>query len=203
MKIFAIGQNYVEHNKELNSKNPIEPVVFMKPDTALLKNNKPFFIPDFTEELHYETELIVKFNRLGKNIDNVFSPRYYAEIGLGVDFTARDLQRKLKAEGKPWEISKAFDNSAVIGNFLPVTEFDDIQNIRFRMDLNGKTVQNGNSSEMIFPINELVAYVSRFFTIKIGDILFTGTPVGVGKVAIGDRLEGYIFDKKMFDFYIK
>jgi len=203
MKIFAIGQNYVEHNKELNSKNPTEPVVFMKPDTALLKNNKPFFIPDFTEELHYETELIVKFNRLGKNIDDVFSPRYYAEIGLGVDFTARDLQRKLKAEGKPWEISKAFDNSAVIGNFLPVTEFDDIQNIRFRLDINGKTVQDGNSSEMIFPINELVAYVSRFFTIKIGDILFTGTPVGVGKVAIGDRLEGYIFDKKMFDFYIK
>jgi len=203
MKIFAIGQNYVEHNKELNSKNPTEPVVFMKPDTALLKNNKPFFIPDFTEELHYETELIVKFNRLGKNIDDVFSPRYYAEIGLGVDFTARDLQRKLKADGKPWEISKAFDNSAVIGNFLPVTEFDDIQNIRFRLDINGKTVQDGNSSEMIFPINELVAYVSRFFTIKIGDILFTGTPVGVGKVAIGDRLEGYIFDKKMFDFYIK
>jgi len=203
MKIFAIGQNYVEHNKELNSKNPTEPVVFMKPDTALLKNNKPFFIPDFTEELHYETELIVKFNRLGKNIDDVFSPRYYAEIGLGVDFTARDLQRKLKADGKPWEISKAFDNSAVIGNFLPVTEFDDIQNVRFRLDINGKTVQDGNSSEMIFPINELVAYVSRFFTIKIGDILFTGTPVGVGKVAIGDRLEGYIFDKKMFDFYIK
>jgi len=203
MKIFAIGQNYVEHNKELNSKNPTEPVVFMKPDTALLKNNKPFFIPDFTEELHYETELIVKFNRLGKNIDNVFSPRYYAEIGLGVDFTARDLQRKLKADGKPWEISKAFDNSAVIGNFLPVTEFDNIQDIRFRLDINGKTAQNGNSSEMIFPINELVAYVSRFFTIKIGDILFTGTPVGVGKVAIGDRLEGYIFDKKMFDFYIK
>ena len=203
MKIFAIGQNYVEHNKELNSKNPTEPVVFMKPDTALLKNNKPFFIPDFTEELHYETELIVKFNRLGKNIDESFSSRYFAEIGLGVDFTARDLQRKLKADGKPWEISKAFDNSAVIGNFLPVTEFDDIQKIPFRLDLNGKTVQNGNSSEMIFPIHELVAYVSRFFTIKIGDILFTGTPVGVGKVAIGDRLEGYILDKKMFDFYIK
>ena len=203
MKIFAIGQNYVEHNKELNSTNPTEPVVFMKPDTALLKNNKPFYIPDFSNELHYETELILKFNRLGKNIDNVFSPRYYAEIGLGVDFTARDLQRKLKADGKPWEISKAFDNSAVIGNFLPVTEFDNIQDIRFRLDINGKTVQNGNSSEMIFPINELVAYVSRFFTIKIGDILFTGTPVGVGKVAIGDRLEGYIFDKKMFDFYIK
>jgi len=203
MKIFAIGQNYIEHNKELNSPNPTEPVVFMKPDTALLKNNKPFFIPDFTEELHYETELIVKFNRLGKNIDASFSNRYYAEIGLGVDFTARDLQRKLKKEGKPWEISKAFDNSAVIGNFLPVTELGDIQNIQFRMDLNGKTVQNGNSSDMIFQINELVAYVSRFFTVKIGDILFTGTPVGVGKVSIGDRLEGYIFDKKMFDFYIK
>jgi len=203
MKIFAIGQNYVEHNKELNSSNPTEPVVFMKPDTALLKNNKPFFIPDFTEELHYETELIVKFNRLGKNIDSIFSNRYYAEIGLGVDFTARDLQRKLKAEGKPWELSKAFDNSAAIGNFLPVTDFEDIQNINFRLDLNGKTVQNGNSSDMIFPINELVSYVSRFFTIKIGDLLFTGTPVGVGKVAIGDRLEGYIFDKKMFDFYIK
>lgn len=203
MKIFAIGQNYPEHNKELNSKNPTEPVVFMKPDSALLKNNKPFFIPDFTQELHYETELIIKFNRLGKNIDSKFSFRYFAEIGLGVDFTARDLQRKLKSEGKPWEISKAFDNSAVIGQFLPVAELGDIQNIQFRLDINGKTVQNGNSSDMIFPINELIAYVSRFFTIKIGDILFTGTPVGVGKVFIGDRLEGYIFDKKMFDFEIK
>jgi len=203
MKIFAIGQNYAEHNKELNSKNPTEPVVFMKPDTALLKNNKPFFIPDFSEDLHYETELIVKFNRIGKNIDSKFSDRYFAEIGLGVDFTARDLQRKLKAEGKPWEICKAFDNSAVIGNFLSVNEINDIQNIQFRLDINGKTVQNGNSADMIFPITELVAYVSRFFTIKIGDILFTGTPVGVGKVSIGDRLEGYIFDKKMFDFYVK
>ena len=203
MKILAIGQNYAEHNKELNNAVPSEPVVFMKPDSAILKNNKPFFIPDFTEELHYETELIVKFNRLGKNIDAKFSQRYFAEIGLGVDFTARDLQRKLKAGGKPWEISKAFDNSAVIGNFLPVAELGDIQNISFRLDLNGKTVQNGNSSNMIFPINELISYVSRFFTIKIGDILFTGTPEGVGKVTIGDRLEGYIFDKKMFDFYVK
>jgi len=203
MKIFAIGHNYSEHNKELNSAHPTEPVVFMKPDSALLKNNKPFFIPDFTQELHYETELIIKFNRLGKNIDSKFSSRYYAEIGLGVDFTARDLQRKLKSEGKPWEICKAFDNSAVVGNFIQVSEIEDVQNIQFRLDLNGKTVQNGNSSDMIFPISELIAYVSRFFTIKIGDILFTGTPVGVGKVAIGDRLEGYIFDKKMFDFYIK
>jgi len=203
MKIFAIGQNYSEHNKELNSKNPTEPVVFMKPDSALLKNNKPFFIPDFSQELHYETELIIKFNRLGKNIDPRFSERYYAEIGLGVDFTARDLQRKLKAEGKPWEICKAFDNSAVIGNFLPVNELGDVQNIQFHLDINGKTVQQGTSFDMIFPISELIGYVSRFFTIKIGDILFTGTPVGVGKVSVGDRLEGYIFDKKMFDFYIK
>ncbi len=203
MKILAIGQNYIEHNKELNSKNPTEPVVFMKPDSALLKNNKPFYIPDFTQELHYETELIIKFNRLGKNIDSKFANRYFTEIGLGVDFTARDLQRKLKAEGKPWEISKAFDNSAVIGNFLPVSELGDIQKTQFRLDLNGKTVQQGNSADMIFPINELISYVSRYFTIKIGDILFTGTPAGVGKVAIGDRLEGYIFDKKMFDFYVK
>lgn len=203
MKILAIGQNYSEHNKELNSKNPTEPVVFMKPDSALLKNNKPFFIPDFTNELHYETELIIKFNRLGKNIDPKFSNRYYSEIGLGVDFTARDIQRKLKEEGKPWEISKAFDNSAVIGNFLPVSELGDVQNVQFRLDINGKTVQQGNSADMIFPINELIGYVSRFFTIKIGDILFTGTPVGVGKVNIGDRLEGYIFEKKMFDFQIK
>jgi len=203
MKIFAIGQNYSEHNKELNSTNPTEPVVFMKPDSALLKNNKPFFIPDFSQELHYETELIIKFNRLGKNIDSKFSHRYYSEIGLGIDFTARDLQRKLKTEGKPWEISKAFDHSAVIGNFIPVSELGDVQNIQFRLDINGKTVQNGNSADMIFPITELIEYVSRFFTIKIGDILFTGTPVGVGKVAIGDGLEGYIFDKKMFDFNIK
>jgi 2-keto-4-pentenoate hydratase/2-oxohepta-3-ene-1,7-dioic acid hydratase in catechol pathway len=203
MKILAIGQNYIEHNKELNSNNPTEPVVFMKPDSALLKNNKPFYIPDFTQELHYETELIIKFNRLGKNIDSKFANRYFTEIGLGVDFTARDLQRKLKAEGKPWEISKAFDNSAVIGNFLPTAELGDIQKIQFRLDLNGKTVQQGNSADMIFPVNELIAYVSRYFTIKIGDILFTGTPAGVGKVAIGDRLEGYIFDKKMFDFQVK
>lgn len=203
MKILAIGQNYVEHNKELNSKNPTEPVVFMKPDTALLKNNKPFFIPDFTDELHYETELIVKINRLGKNIAKKYAHRYYAEIGLGVDFTARDIQRKLKSNGHPWEISKAFDNSAVIGNFIPVSEISDVQNIDFHLDVNGKTVQQGNSKDMIFPVDELIAYTSKFFTLKIGDILFTGTPVGVGKVQVGDRLEGYIFDQKMFDFKIK
>ncbi|MGB4413640.1 MAG: fumarylacetoacetate hydrolase family protein [Paludibacter sp.] len=203
MKILAIGQNYVEHNKELNSKNPAEPVVFMKPDTALLKNNKPFYIPDFTDELHYETELIIKINRLGKNIASKYAHRYYTEIGLGVDFTARDLQRRLKTEGKPWEISKAFDNSAVIGDFLPIEQLGNVQDIRFRLDLNGNTVQQGHSADMIFPVDELIAYVSRFFTLKIGDIIFTGTPAGVGKVAVGDRLEGYILDTKMFDFKIK
>jgi 2-keto-4-pentenoate hydratase/2-oxohepta-3-ene-1,7-dioic acid hydratase in catechol pathway len=203
MKILAIGQNYIEHNKELNSKHPSEPVVFMKPDTALLRNNKPFFIPDFTEELHYETELIVKINRLGKNIDPKFAHRYYSEIGLGVDFTARDVQRRLKNEGKPWEISKAFDNSAVIGDFIPVEKVGNVQDIRFSLQLNGATVQQGHSADMIFPIDELIAYVSCFFTLKIGDILFTGTPAGVGKVAVDDRLEGFIFDTKMFDFKVK
>ena len=203
MKILAIGQNYIEHNKELNSNHPSEPVVFMKPDTALLRNNKPFFIPDFTEELHYETELIVKINRLGKNIAPKYAHRYYSEIGLGVDFTARDVQRRLKNEGKPWEISKAFDNSAVIGDFIPVEKVGNVQDIRFSLQLNGATVQQGHSADMIFPIDELIAYVSCFFTLKIGDILFTGTPAGVGKVAVDDRLEGFIFDTKMFDFKVK
>ncbi|NLI71932.1 MAG: fumarylacetoacetate hydrolase family protein [Bacteroidales bacterium] len=203
MKIFAIGQNYVEHNKEMDSADPLEPIVFMKADTAALRDNKPFFHPDFSEEIHYETELIVRINRLGRNISPRFAHRYYEEISLGVDFTARDLQRRLKREGKPWEICKAFDNSAVIGNFIPKDEIDDIQNIDFHLDLNGNTVQQGNSKDMIFSIDELIAYISKFFTLKIGDILFTGTPAGVGKVNIGDRLQGYIFEKKMFDFQVK
>ena len=203
MKIFAIGQNYIEHNKEMNSANPAEPIVFMKADTAALRGNKPFFLPDFSKEIHYETELIIKFNRIGRNISPRFAHRYYDEIGLGVDFTARDLQKRFKQEGKPWEISKAFDNSAVIGSFIPKEVIADIQNIDFHLDLNGNIVQQGNSKDMIFPVSELIAYISKFFTIKIGDILYTGTPVGVGKVSIGDRLQGYIFDKKMFDFQVK
>lgn len=203
MKILAIGQNYIAHNQEMNSENPTEPVVFMKPDSAILRKNKPFFIPEFSKEIHYETELIVKINRLGKHIAKKFAHRYYAEIGLGVDFTARDLQRELKAKGLPWEKSKAFDGSAIIGEFLSIDEIENVQNIEFRLDINGKTVQKGNSKDMIFPIDELIAYTSRFFTLKIGDFIFTGTPEGVEKVEKEDRLEGYIFDQKMFDFKIK
>lgn len=203
MKIICVGHNYREHNKELNSENPTEPILFMKPDSALLRNNKPFFIPDFTNELHYETELIVKINRLGKNIAPRFAHRYYSEIGLGIDFTARDLQKKFRAEGKPWELCKAFDNSAVVGDFLPMEQIGDVQNIPFHLAINGKTVQQGCSTDMIFPIDELIAYISKFFTLKIGDLIFTGTPVGVGKVNINDRLEGYIYEHKMFNFSIK
>lgn len=203
MKIFAIGQNYTEHNKELDSLNPMDPVVFMKPDTAILKDNKPFFLPDFSHEIHYETELILKINRIGKNISPKFADRYYEEIGLGIDFTARDLQRGLKAEGKPWEICKAFDNSAVVGKFISKTEFADVQDIDFHLEINEKSVQKGNSKDMIFTINEIIAYISKFFTLKIGDIIFTGTPVGVGKVQIGDELKGYISDREMFCFQIK
>ena len=203
MKIFAIGQNYVEHNKELNSKNPTEPVVFMKPDTALLKNNKPFFIPDFTEELHYETELIVKFNRLGKNIDDVFSPRYYAEIGLGVDFTARDLQRKLKAEGKPWEISKAFDNSAAVGKFIDVTPAMNRKNINFTFYKNKELVQTGNSGNMIFSIDSLISHISNYFSLNIGDLIFTGTPAGVGECVVGDILEAFLEKENLLTVEVK
>jgi 2-keto-4-pentenoate hydratase/2-oxohepta-3-ene-1,7-dioic acid hydratase in catechol pathway len=203
MKIICIGQNYREHNKELDNDDPFYPVVFMKPDSALLRKNKPFYIPDFSQEIHYETELIIKINRLGKNIAPKFAYRYYDEIGLGVDFTARDLQRKLRAEGKPWEIAKAFDNSAVIGDFRPVKTFEDVQNIEFSLKKNGETVQTGRTQDMIFSINNLISYISGFFTLKIGDLIFTGTPAGVGTVAIGDHLEGFIYDDKLFDFKIK
>ena len=203
MKIIAVGQNYREHSKDMGWEDPREPLIFMKPDSAILKNNKPFYLPDFTSELHHEVELVVKINRLGKNIATRFAHRYYSEIGLGIDFTARDLQRRLKAEGKPWELSKAFDGSAVIGEFMPLSELNDVNNIPFRLELDKQIVQEANSSEMIFSIDELIAYVSCFFTLKIGDLLFTGTPAGVGKVSIGNRLEGYIRDRKMFDFKIK
>ncbi len=204
MKILAVGLNYESHNVEMKrvfqSKHP---VVFMKPESAQLKDSKPFFIPDFSNEVHYETEMVVKINRLGKHIDERFAHRYYDELTVGIDFTARDLQRKLKEKGLPWEIAKGFDGSAAIGNFISKKEFQDIQNINFHLDINSKTVQQGNTKDMIFSVDKIIAYVSQFFTLKIGDLIYTGTPAGVGPVKIDDHLEGYLDDKKLLDFNIK
>lgn len=194
--------NYAEHNKELNAATPMQPVVFMKPDSALLRENKPFFLPDFSSEIHYEVEVVLKINRLGKNIAPQFASRYYDEFALGVDFTARDLQNDFRAKGFPWELAKGFDNSAVVSSFLPMKDYEK-NNISFRLDVNSKTVQAGNTANMIYSFDEIIAYVSRFFTLKIGDLIFTGTPAGVGKVAINDVLEGYVENQKMFSFKIK
>lgn len=203
MKIIAVGMNYSEHVKELNNTMPEKPVIFMKPDSALLKNNKPFYLPDFSDEIHYETELIIQIDRLGKNISEKFAPRYYSKIGLGIDFTARDIQKTQKEKGYPWEICKAFDGSAVISEFLPIANWDNLSNINFNLDIDGQTVQVGNSGKMIFNIDQIIAYVSQFFTLKIGDIIFTGTPAGVGKVSQNNHLEGYIENHKMLDFWVK
>lgn len=204
MKIFAVGLNYASHNKEMKRTfDSKKPVIFMKPDTALLKGDKPFFLPDFSDEVHYETELVVKINRLGKNIAERFAYRYYDEITVGIDFTARDLQRKQKELGLPWEIAKSFDNSAAIGMFISKNEVSDIQNVDFRLDINNQTVQRGNTKEMIYPVDKIIAYISRFFTLKIGDLIFTGTPAGIGPVAIDDHLQGYLEDRKLLDFRVK
>lgn len=204
MKIFAIGLNYASHNEEMKSLFASEePVIFMKPDTALLKDGKPFFLPDFSQEIHYETEIVIKISRLGKNIAERFAPRYYEEITVGIDFTARDLQRRQKQLGLPWEIAKSFDNAAPVGKFISKALFPDVQHIDFHLDINGKTVQRGNTSEMIFSIDKIIAYISRFFTLKIGDLIFTGTPAGIGPVAINDHLEGCIGNEKLLDFRIK
>ena len=205
MKIIAIGMNYVAHCHELhvNENLPKEPVIFMKPDSALLKDSKPFFIPDFSKRVDYETELVVRICRLGKNIAPRFAHRYYDAVTVGIDFTARDLQQKLRAEGKPWEISKGFDNSAVIGDFVPVNRFKDVQNLDFHLDIDGNKVQEGNTRDMIFKIDDLIAYISQFYTLKIGDLLYTGTPVGVGPVSIGQHLEGYLEGEKLLDFYVR
>ncbi len=203
MKILCIGRNYVDHAKELNNPLPSEPVVFLKPETALLRTNKPFFIPDFAEEFHYEVELVIRINRLGKNIGIKFAHRYYDEIGIGIDFTARDLQNSLKKKGLPWEKSKAFDNSAALSKFVPITKFKDVQNINFRLDINGEKRQEGNSSLMIFKVDEIISHLSKYFTLKMGDLIYTGTPAGVGTVKIDDRLQLYIEDELMLDFMIK
>lgn len=204
MKIFAIGLNYASHNKEMKRTfESEEPVLFMKPDTALLKDGKPFMLPDFSDEVHYETEVVVKVNRLGKNIAERFAHRYYDEITVGIDFTARDIQRKQKELGLPWEIAKSFDNSAAIGMFISKNEFEDIQNINFHLDINRATVQQGNTKDMIYFVDRIISYISKFFTLKIGDLIFTGTPAGVGPVSINDHLQGYIEERKLLDFRIK
>lgn len=204
MKILAIGLNYESHNLEMKKTFQSEaPVVFMKPESAQLKDGKPFFIPDFSNEIHYETEVVVKINRLGKHIAEKFAHRYYDELTVGIDFTARDLQKSLKEKGLPWEISKSFDNSAPLGRFISKQEFQDIQNINFHLDINSNTVQQGNTRNMIYSVDKIIAHISQFFTLKIGDLIFTGTPAGVGPIKIGDHLEGYIENRKLLDFYVR
>ena len=202
MKIICIGRNYAEHAKEMKSELPKEPVFFFKPDVAILRGNR-FYIPEFSNEIHYEVELVVKINKVGKYIDEKFAHTYYNEIGLGIDFTARDIQRECKAKGLPWEKAKAFENSAVLSKeFIPKSELD-LNNINFSLQLNQETVQQGNSSQMIFTIDQIIAYISKFVTLKIGDLIYTGTPSGVGAVNIGDKLDGYIGEQKMFNIEIR
>ncbi len=203
MKIICIGRNYAEHAKELNNAVPESPVFFMKPDSALLINNKPFFYPSFSKEIHYETEIVLKICRLGKAIQPQFANRYYEEIGIGIDFTARDLQNKCKKEGHPWEIAKAFDQSAALGKFVAKSSLPDLSAITFRLDLNGVTVQNGNTRDLLFPFDQVIAYVSTFITLKTGDLIYTGTPAGVGPVKIGDHLVASIEGQTLLDFRVK
>ena len=205
MKILAVGMNYAEHNKEFDGTlyKPEEPVLFMNPDSALVNDSKPLFIPDFTQRCEYETELVVRICRLGKNIAERFAHRYYDAVTVGIDFTARDVQQRLRAEGKPWELSKAFDNSAVIGDFVPVDELPAVQNLNFHLDIDGNTVQRGYTGDMLYTIDQIIAYASRFFTLKIGDLIFTGTPVGVGPVAIDQHLDGYLEGRKVLSFNVK
>ena len=205
MKIFAIGMNYALHNKELHGtlSKTESPVIFTKPDTALLKDGKPFFIPDHLGRVDHEAEMVVRICRLGKSISERFVHRYYDAVTVGIDFTARDLQSQLKAKGRPWDLSKGFDGSAAIGEWVDVQKFRDIQAIRFHLDINGKTVQEGCTCDMMYRVDEIISYISQFFTLKTGDILFTGTPAGVGPVHVNDHLEGYLEDRKVLEFNCK
>ena len=203
MKIICIGRNYVNHIEELQNERPSEPVIFMKPDSAVLLKQHPFVIPEFSNDIHHEIELIVKINKVGKYIDTKFAHKYYDEISVGIDFTARDLQNQLKAKGLPWEKAKAFDGSAVIGEFLPKSQFNSLENITFELTNNNRTVQKGNASYMLWKIDELISYVSRYFTLKIGDIIFNGTPEGVAAVKSEDVLEGFLEGNKLFSIQIK
>ncbi|PKH67370.1 2-hydroxyhepta-2,4-diene-1,7-dioate isomerase [Flavobacterium sp. ALD4] len=203
MKIICIGRNYVNHIEELQNERPTEPVIFMKPDSAILLKQHPFVIPEFSEDIHHEIEIIVKISKVGKYIEPKFAHKYYEEISVGIDFTARDLQAKLKAKGLPWEKAKAFDGSAVIGDFLPKEQFSSLENLTFELTNNGKTVQISDSSYMLWKIDELISYVSQFFTLKIGDIVFTGTPEGVAAVKPDDVLEGFLEGQKLFRIQVK
>ncbi|TPD66097.1 fumarylacetoacetate hydrolase family protein [Flavobacterium microcysteis] len=203
MKIICVGRNYAKHIEELQNERPSEPVIFLKPDTAILPKNFPFFLPEFSSDIHHEVEILVKINRVGKHIEPKFAHKYYEEIGLGIDFTARDVQTDLKEKGLPWEKAKAFDGSAVIGEFLPKSEFNSLENLTFELTNNGKSVQIGNTNQMLWKIDELISYVSQYFTLKIGDIIFTGTPEGVAKVNPDDILEGYLDGHKLFRIQVK
>lgn len=203
MKIFCVGRNYADHAKELDNEVPADPVLFMKPETALIAPRNPFFIPDFSEEVHFEAELVVRINRMGKHIQPKFARKYYDQITVGIDFTARDLQRKLKEKGLPWEKAKAFDGSAAVGKFVSLEQLADREHIQFSLTQNGALKQEGDTGMMLFSIDRLIAYISGFFTLKVGDLIFTGTPAGVGKVAQNDRLEVFLFQEKLLSVNVK
>lgn len=204
MKIFAIGRNYVEHIQELNNERPDEPVVFTKPDTAILRNNAPFYLPDFSKDIHHEVELVLRVCKEGKNIEEKFAHKYYDAIGVGIDFTARDLQQKAKEKGLPWDIAKGFNGSAPLSEkFIPMSEFKDQKNINFSLQIDGQLKQTGNTSLMLFSFDYIIAYLSKFFTLRTGDLIFTGTPKGVGAVKVGNVLSAYIENEKLLEFEVK
>lgn len=203
MKIIAVGRNYVDHILELQNEKPSEPVIFTKPETAILRNNEPFYLPDFSSDIHHEVEVIVRISKIGKNIDPAFAHKYYDEIGVGIDFTARDIQSNLKAKGLPWELAKAFDGSAPISSFIPKSTFASMEDISFDLHVNGELKQTGNTSLMLYSIDFLIAHVSKYFTLKVGDILFTGTPKGVGPVKIGDELVARLGNQELLRFSVK
>jgi len=204
MRIFAIGRNYAEHIKELNNERPDEPVIFTKPDTAVLKNNSPFYYPEFSKDVHFEVELVLRISKEGKNIDQKFASRYYDAIGIGIDFTARDLQQKAKEKGLPWDIAKGFNGSAPVSDkFIPLKEIGELSNINFSLKVDGEIKQEGNTSLMLFDFNYIVSYLSKFFTLRIGDMIFTGTPKGVGPVRVGNVLSAYIENEKLLEFEVK
>jgi 2-keto-4-pentenoate hydratase/2-oxohepta-3-ene-1,7-dioic acid hydratase in catechol pathway len=203
MKLICIGSNYGTDTEALVQKRPKYPIIFLKPDTAILLKKQPFFIPDFSNDVHYEVEILIKINRVGKHIDKKFAHKYYKEIGLGIDFTARDVQQRLKAEGQPWETAKAFDGAAVVGQWLSKEFFSNVNAINFSLEKNGEVVQKGNTAQMLLKIDELIEYISKYFTLKIGDIIFTGTPAGTGKVTANDKLKGFIENTELFHITVK